>query len=199
MPSRRFVVLDRDGTIVVERHYLSHPDQLELLPEVGRGLRQLQEMGLGLVLVTNQSAVGRGFIDAARLNEIHQRFRELLARDGVTLEGIYYCPHRPEDRCGCRKPQTGLVDRASREHGFEPRDSFVIGDKMCDLELGHRMGATTLLVRTGYGTQVAQTEQLARDYVVDDLLDAARVIRGLLRGAQHVGASSLSASKGLGS
>ena len=180
MTQQRFVVLDRDGTIIVEREYLSDPRQVELIPGAASGLRQLSEMGLGLVVITNQSAVGRGFFDQLRLDLIHQRLRELLHAEGVYLDGIYVCPHMPEDNCLCRKPKTGLLELAAKELGFNPQASFVIGDKACDIELGQRAGATTFLVLTGYGAQVASESRVSPDHVVANLENAAQVIRHLL-------------------
>jgi histidinol-phosphate phosphatase family protein len=175
--SKRFALLDRDGTLIVERNYLSHPDQVELLPGAIAGLRQMRQMGLGLVVVTNQSGIGRGFFDHRRLEEIHLRFQQLLAAEGVYLDGIYYCPHTPDDRCACRKPYTGLIQQAAAEFRFHPSDSFVIGDKPCDIELGKRVGAMTLLVRTGYGAEVAATDTVKPDSVVENLAEAAQVIQ----------------------
>jgi len=173
MASRRFVVLDRDGTIIVERGYLTSPGQVELLPGAAGGLRTMRGLGLGLIIVTNQSAVGRGFFDLVRLEEIHVRLRELLAGEGVTVDGIYVCPHTPDDGCRCRKPLPTLLEQAARELGFEIRDSFVIGDKPCDMEMGRAAGATTLLVRTGYGAGHEAAGGVSADYFVDDLVEAA--------------------------
>ena len=190
MKRRRFVVLDRDGTIIVERQYLSDPRQVELIPGAASGLRQLSEMGLGLVVITNQSAVGRGFFDQARLDLIHQRLYELLEVEGVHLDGIYVCPHRPEDDCPCRKPRPGLLELAAQEMDFDSQACFVIGDKVCDIEVGQRVGATTFLVRTGYGDQVAAKTTANPDYVVDDVWDAARVIERLLSADAGTGADA---------
>jgi histidinol-phosphate phosphatase family protein len=186
---RRFVVLDRDGTIVVERHYLSDPAEIALIPGAGGALRRLAEMDLGLVMITNQSAIGRGLLDAAGLDRIHERLAELLRDEGVSLDAIYACPHVPEDRCLCRKPGTALLERAAGELGFDPATSFVIGDKACDIDLGRRAGATTLLVETGYGAQTASDPAVAPDYVVGDLGEAARVIEGLLAGQRPAAAA----------
>ena len=180
MKRQRFVVLDRDGTIIVERHYLSDPHQVELIPGALSGLRRLSEMELGLIVITNQSAIGREFFDEVRLSLIHQRLGELLGVAGISLNGIYFCPHIPEDNCLCRKPRSGLLELAAQELDFDPRDCFVIGDKACDVELGQRVGATTFLVRTGYGDQVVAEATVAPDYVVDDLLNAVQVIEHLL-------------------
>ena len=180
-PSGPVVVLDRDGTLNVEVHYLSHPDQVELLPGVVEGLRALRSAGCRLVVVTNQSAIGRGLFDEARLASIHDRLRALLGAHGVTLDGIYHCPHRPDEGCACRKPGPLMIERAVADLGFDPAQAFVVGDKPCDIDLGRGVGATTLLVRTGYGAGHEAAGDAAADFVVDDLLGAARVIIGALR------------------
>src|SRR5262249_56145342 len=147
---RRFVMLDRDGTLIYERHYLSDPDGVELLPGAAEALRALRELGLGLVVVTARSGVGRGFFDAASLDEIHARMNALLVARGVALDGIYVCPHVPADGCSCRKPGTALVARAAADLGFDPQEGFVIGDTAKDMQLGKRVGAATILVFTRY-------------------------------------------------
>jgi histidinol-phosphate phosphatase family protein len=187
MVRRPFVVLDRDGTIIVERQYLSDPDQVELIPGVVDGLRRLRDLNVGLAVVTNQSAIGRGFFDRERVEQIHRRMEAMLAAEGIRLDGIYVCPHTPDDNCSCRKPLPGLIRQASWDLGFDAQDCFVIGDKDCDIELGRRSGATTLLVRTGYGAQLADTGTVSADYVVNDVAEAAQVIEGLLkiRGGEH--------------
>src|SRR5262245_57358755 len=176
MPPRRFVLLDRDGTINAERHYLSDPGQLELLPGAAAGLAEMQRLGLGLVIVTNQSGIARGYFDSARLAEIHERLTDLLGSAGVRLDGIYICPHGPDDGCTCRKPLPGLVLQAARDLDFDPVPAFVIGDKPRDIELGRAVGATTLLVRTGYGAHYASDPGVSADHIVSDLVHAARVI-----------------------
>jgi phosphoheptose isomerase len=182
---RRCVALDRDGTIIAERHYLSDPQQVELIPGAAEGLRQLREMGLALAVVTNQSGIGRGLFDAPRLDLVHRRMIELLESAGVRLDGIYYCPHVPEDDCACRKPRTGLLERAREELGFDFETAFVVGDKAVDIQLGRRVGATTLLVRTGYGSGLLAEGPVSCDYVVDDLKHAAQVIARLLEDEQR--------------
>jgi len=173
---KNFVILDRDGALIQERNYLSHPDQVEMIPGVVEGLRELRRIGCGLIVVTNQSGVGRGYFDEARLASIHRRLCDLLAAEGVSLEGIYYCPHLPEDHCRCRKPQPMLVEKAAGELGFDPRASFVIGDKPCDIDLGRQVGAKTILVRTGYGNRLAAERLMSPDFVANDVRDAARII-----------------------
>lgn len=182
---RGLVILDRDGTIIVERHYLSDPDQVELIEGAAAGLRQLQTLGVGLVVITNQSAIGRGMFDETRLDAIHRRMDEVLQREGIRLNGVYVCPHRPDEGCACRKPKAGLLKRAARELGVDVRRSFVIGDKSCDIELGRAVGATTFLVRTGYGAHFASDPSVKADYIVDDLVHAAQVIESRLLEPHH--------------
>ncbi len=116
-------LLDRDGTIIAERSYLSDPDQVELLPGTVEGLRRLQRMGCGLVVITNQSGIGRGYFTETQLARIHERMKALLAREQVRLDGIYICPHRPEEHCSCRKPEPGLV--------FAARSIWILSRQRC--------------------------------------------------------------------
>lgn len=185
MGTRRFVLLDRDGTINVDKHYLADPDGVELIEGAADGLRRLSELGLGLAVVTNQSGVGRGLLDADTLDLINDRLAHELEGHGVRLDGFYCCPHRPEDDCDCRKPRTGLAVRAAAELGFDPARSFVIGDRPRDIELGQAVGATTLLVRTGHGARFEREGEVLPDYVVDDLRAAADVISDLLRNSHE--------------
>ncbi|HEX7377818.1 MAG TPA: HAD family hydrolase [Pirellulales bacterium] len=178
---KRFVLLDRDGTINVDCHYLRDLEQVELLPNSAAGLAELRRLGLGLVVLTNQSGVARGLFDEERLRQIHDRLRELLRARGVELDAIVACTHHPDDGCGCRKPLPGMAESAAREFGFSPPRAFVIGDKPCDIELGAAIGATTLLVRTGYGGQYATHANVRPHFVVDDLLHASRVIAELVQ------------------
>jgi D-glycero-D-manno-heptose 1,7-bisphosphate phosphatase len=180
MTKRRYVVLDRDGTIIAERNYLSDPAEVELLPGAASGLSRLRRLGLGLIVVTNQSALGRGIIDLTRLDQIHKRLGELLEEKKVILDGLYVCPHLPEDGCSCRKPGTALLAQAARDLDFDPRRSFVIGDKECDISLGNRVGATTILVLTGYGELTRTEGRIRPDFIVDDLSAAAAIIEHLM-------------------
>jgi D-glycero-D-manno-heptose 1,7-bisphosphate phosphatase len=180
MSSRRFVLLDRDGTLIVEKHYLSDPEQVELIEGAADGLRRLAARGLGLVVVSNQSGIGRGFFDTTRLAEIHERLLRELRAEGVALDGIFVCPHHPDERCACRKPRTGLALRAAAELGFDPARAFVVGDMASDVALGRALGATTLLVRTGHGAATLERGEARPDHVVADLREAAHRIESLL-------------------
>jgi phosphoheptose isomerase len=177
---RRFAFIDRDGTIIAHHHHLADPAQVELLPGAARGLAELRALGLGLIVVTNQSVIGRGLLDHDGLVRIHQRMVSLLAAEGVAVDDIYHCPHRPDEGCACRKPNPGLVEGAARDWKADPKRSFVIGDDRADVALGQRIGATTVLVRTGHGAQVAADAQVRPDHVVGDLAAAVPVIRRAL-------------------
>ena len=166
------VVLDRDGTLVVDRDYLDDPAELEFLPGVAEGLRHLYEQGYRLLVISNQSGVGRGLFSLERLEQINARLRQMVRAVGADLAGIYCCPHRPEDGCACRKPGTELLLQAARELGFDPKEAVVIGDKGSDVELGRRVGAATLLISNDPN---ARTEPPA-DHVVPDLIAASSLI-----------------------
>jgi D-glycero-D-manno-heptose 1,7-bisphosphate phosphatase len=177
--SRRFVLVDRDGTINEETspEYVLEPDQVRLIPGAARALRELRELGLGIVVVTNQSPVGRGWITPDGLDAIHARLSRLLEAEGAAVDGYYACPHTPDAGCECRKPRVALALRAAAEHGFDPAEAFVVGDHRGDVEMGRRIGARTFQVRTGHGVEeIAKGEPIA-DHVVQDLAEAARIIR----------------------
>jgi D-glycero-D-manno-heptose 1,7-bisphosphate phosphatase len=180
MQRRRFVLLDRDGTLMVEKHYLADPEGVELIPGAAAALRRLAQRGLGLAVITNQSGIGRGYFDLPRLAEIHRRLEALLEREHVRLDGIFFCPHHPDAACACRKPRTGLVERAARLLDFDPSRAFVVGDLPSDVALARAVSATAVLVRTGHGARTAAGGETAPDHVVDDLPAAAALIERLL-------------------
>lgn len=179
--SARFVLLDRDGTINEDVDHLLDPAQVRLIPGAAEAIRMLRDLGLGIVVVTNQSPVGRGWISMTELDAIHARLVDQLMRRGATIDGIYACPHGPEAGCACRKPATGLALRAAAEHGFDPSQSFVVGDHRGDMELGRALGATSILLLTGHGRQELEhgAGEVA-DAVVADLPAAAEVIRSMV-------------------
>jgi D-glycero-D-manno-heptose 1,7-bisphosphate phosphatase len=175
------VFLDRDGTINREVHHLSDPDQLELLPGAAEGLRKLCEAGCVLIVVSNQSPIGRGMFTEDRLREIHARLGEMLAAEGVKVSGWYWCPHAPWDNCDCRKPAPGLFLRARNERGVILEKSWIVGDRLSDLKGGRQVGARAILVATGYGQEEHALPESAGcvDYFVPTLREAADVILGV--------------------
>jgi D-glycero-D-manno-heptose 1,7-bisphosphate phosphatase len=183
MAADEVILLDRDGTIVVDRHYLDDPSGLEFLPAAAEGLRQLHAAGHRLVVVTNQSGIGRGMFSVARLEAIHARLQQMVIEAGARLDAIYFCPHAPDADCDCRKPRLGLMRRAVAELGFDPAAAVVIGDKQSDVEFGKRARAATILI----GSALPPAATTARptvnhlaataDLVAPDLLAAARWIQ----------------------
>ena len=173
---RAFVALDRDGTLIEERPYLSDPAQVALLPNAGAGLRLLRRAGLKLALVTNQSGVGRGFYDLDAVGRVNDRMLALLADEGVSIDEMFVCPHRPEERCACRKPGTAMLEMAAERFGAAPAQAFVVGDKVCDVGMGRRAGATSVLVRTGWGRDTEAQAGSRPHYIASDLLEAAGYI-----------------------
>jgi D-glycero-D-manno-heptose 1,7-bisphosphate phosphatase len=169
------IVLDRDGTIVIDRHYLSDPADLEFMPGAAESLRWLHENGYRLVIVTNQSGVGRGMFSLDHLNKIHGRLIEMVRSAGARLEGIYYCPHTPENGCSCRKPAPGLLIQAAFELGFDPSSAVVVGDKLTDIEFGKQAGAITILL----ATSPPPPNSVMPDYIASNLLEATRTIHTL--------------------
>lgn len=173
---RAGVFLDRDGTLVVERGYLSDPAGLELLPGVPAALQTLHAAGFALIVVSNQSGIGRGYFTVERAYATMARLRVLLRAHGVELDGIYFCPHRPEEGCPCRKPGIGLLERAAEDHGLSLTRSVMIGDKRLDVATGQRAGGSGILVRTGYGKDEEANPAAGESspvIVVDDLMAAA--------------------------
>jgi len=173
----RVVILDRDGTIVIDRHYLRDPAGLEFLPGAAQGLRMLHARGHRLVLVTNQSGIGRGLLSLAQLEAIHERFRQMMDAEGAPLAAIYFCPHAPQADCACRKPRSALFWRAAAELGFEPAEAVVVGDKASDVEFGQRVGARTILIAAQPGAG-APAEGPQPDFIAADLVGAADAIAG---------------------
>jgi len=178
--SRRFALVDRDGTINEERDHLSRADEVELIPGSADALVRLRNLGLGIVVVTNQAEVGRGNLELAELDLINERLRDLLAEGGATVDAIEVCPHRPEDGCDCRKPKAGMALRAAERFGFALDASVVVGDHLADLGMGRAIGATTILVRTGHGADAEREAGDLADHVTDDLAGAAAIIATLV-------------------
>ncbi len=171
---RGLLVVDRDGTLIDERHYLADPAGVQLLPGVVDGLRAFVARGYQIAVVTNQSGIGRGYFDEQALASVHDELRRQLGAHGVEIQGIWHCPHHPAAGCACRKPEPQLLEQALQQLGFAREQCLVVGDKACDIELGARLGVRTALVRTGYGIGTERDGLCAPDLVVDSLLDLAR-------------------------
>ena len=182
---RPAVFLDRDGTLNIDAGYLDRKERLMLFPWSLDSVRLLRRAGYAVVVVTNQSGVGRGMIEESFVEEVHQFIQSRLVDIGEKLDGHYYCPHEPSASieafrvdCDCRKPKPGLVTRAARDLGLDVERSIVVGDKWSDIGLAKQTGARGVLVRTGYGRSQEKNRQegLSADAVVDTLMDAVNWI-----------------------
>lgn len=148
---RPAVFLDRDGTIAEEVGYLNHISRFRMFPFAAAAIRRFNEKGLPVVLVTNQSGVGRGYFPESVVYSVHELMTRELAAEGAHIDAIYYCPHTSAENCACRKPKTAMLIRAASEHGLDLERSFVIGDRYADIQVARNAGARSILVRTGYG------------------------------------------------
>jgi len=177
---RRVVFLDRDGTIIHDRpgHYLTRPESLRVYRGATEALRLLRKAGFQLVVVSNQSGLGRGYLDLPTLGRIHTRLKKELAKGGAKLDAIYYCPHHPDDRCRCRKPLPTLAKRATREMGLTLKGAAMVGDKKADIDLAGNLGIASVLLKTGHGRSQRERygKKLNATHESRDLLGAARWI-----------------------
>jgi D-glycero-D-manno-heptose 1,7-bisphosphate phosphatase len=172
----RAVFLDRDGTLIAEKNYLHRPEDVEIFPGAGAALKRLADAGFKLLIVTNQSGIGRGYFTLAEAERVNEHLRREFARDGVRFEKIYIAPEAPDQPSRGRKPSPQFLFDARDEFDLNLAESFMVGDKLIDLECGWNAGVkNSILVRTGYGAEVEREspEELKRAAVVDDLNGAA--------------------------
>ena len=174
---RPAVFLDRDGTIAEEVGYLNHASRFRMFPFVAAAIRRFNDAGLPVVVVTNQSGVGRGYFPESLVHSVNELMTKQLAEAGAKIDAIYYCPHVSAQNCTCRKPKTGMLDRAAAEHALDLHRCFVVGDRYGDVELARNARARSVLVRTGYGEGElawhAAKWPAQPDFVADDLTQAA--------------------------
>jgi D-glycero-D-manno-heptose 1,7-bisphosphate phosphatase len=165
------VFLDRDGTLMREVNYCSDPKQVEIFPGVPESLLKLSSAGYKLIVISNQAGIGRGYFSEAQYRLVEAEVERALRP--ATLDGVYFCPDHPERATARRKPGTGMILEAERDHDLDLARSFFIGDKAIDIECGRNAGVRTILVRTGYG---AKELHAAPDWVADDFAAAAKII-----------------------
>ena len=174
---RPAVFLDRDGTIAEEVGYLNHASRFCMFPFAATAIRRLNEAGLPVMVVTNQSGVGRGYFPESLVRSVNELMTQQLAEAGAKLDAIYYCPHTSANGCNCRKPKTGMLERAAVEHALDLARSIVVGDRYGDLELARNVSARGILVRTGYGEGElawhAAKWPFQPDFIAGDLAQAA--------------------------
>jgi len=180
--SRAAVFVDRDGTLIEESGYLNALSRLIFYPFTVDAVRQLNLGGFAVVVITNQAGIARGIVPEAFVGAAHRHIEERMRAGGAHIDAFYYCPHHPDGTvaalrttCECRKPQPGLLLRAARELDLDLTRSFMVGDRLHDLEAGRTAGTRTVMVRTGYGAAEERTENPAMrpDAVADNIAGAA--------------------------
>lgn len=185
---KRAVFLDRDGVITQEPpHYAHKLSQLALISKSAKAVRLLNENGFIVIVVCNQAGIARGYYREEDMILFNQAMKENLAKEGAHIDAIYYCPHHPEAKieryrvaCDCRKPRPGMLTRAEKELDIDLRQSFMVGDKISDIEAGERVGCKTVMVKTGYGVEELKNNRIECNYVADDLYDAAEHILSIV-------------------
>jgi histidinol-phosphate phosphatase family protein len=159
--------LDRDGTINHERHFIKDPNELHLIPGAAETIRETRALGAKVIVVSNQSGVGRGILTEEDVRRVNERLLALLQQAGTTIDAIYYCPHYSEngDVCTCRKPNPGMFEQARDEHDVDLSRSIMVGDRLSDMQAGRRIGAATVLVLTGYGKTLKESWETQPDVI----------------------------------
>ncbi len=178
------VFVDRDGTINVDVDFLSSPSQLQLIPRSAEAIKELNDLSIPVVVITNQSGIARGLYSEDDLHRVHSAMDVMLKQHGATVLAYYYCPHHPTDGiapyvkdCECRKPKPGMLLRAKKKFGFNLKRSFIVGDKLVDVQAGKSVGAVAIQVSTGYGVKEKDLTADIRDYYAVDLFDAVQFIK----------------------
>ena len=164
---RRFILLDRDGVINQDSvGYIRTPQEWQPLPGSLQALKDLTEAGYEIYVITNQSGIGRGYYSLQDMHAIHRKMHQLVRDAGGVIRGIYYCPHAPEEKCGCRKPASALFLQCAKEHRLDLTQAWFVGDKLSDLRGGEAVGMRSALVKTGYGAQTLSTLPQSHEYPV---------------------------------
>lgn len=177
--SQKVVFIDRDGTLIEDKNFLSKLEEVSFISKSVDAIKIFKSLGYKVVAVSNQSGIGRGLITFEDVEKVNQFISDELRRKNADVDGIYFCPHHPDERCSCRKPETGLIKKAKEEHNLNLGDAVIIGDKLSDILLGKRMSAKTILVLTGYGKKEFEKiknfkkDSYEPDFVAQDLFDSA--------------------------
>ncbi len=175
MSKNKAVFLDRDGTINREVNYLSSINDFKFLPRTIDALKLLSSTGYKIIIITNQSGIARGYFDKKKLIGIHKKMCDDLVAKGVRIDGIYYCPHHPDENCGCRKPGIDMLKRAEKDFCLNLQQSYMIGDTTTDIKTGMNAGCKTILVRTGYAGEDGRYT-VKPDHTASDLFEAVKII-----------------------
>jgi histidinol-phosphate phosphatase family protein len=173
---RPFLLVDRDGTLIVEKHYLHDPAEVELIPGAAQTLAEARQKGWGIVCVSNQAGVGRGMFDEDAVIAVNQRVEVLLNAKGASIDEYYFCTDHPDLPSTHRKPAPGMAFDAAKDFDIDLSASVVIGDKPADIDLGKAIGARTVLVRTGYGAEHEAKKDCEPDFIIDSLADLSAIL-----------------------
>jgi len=183
----RAVFLDRDGTIIEDTGYLDECSKIRFLPRVSEAIKLLNENGFKVIITTNQSGVARGYFTEEALQEINRYIRESLAKRRAIIDGIYYCPHHTEGiieeyrkECYCRKPNPGMIEQAVHEFGIDLKNSFIVGDKISDIEAGHRAGCKAILLGGEDSLKNEKEIALMSEHIASDLCEAVEWLMKLI-------------------
>lgn len=173
---RKTVFLDRDGTINVEKNYLYRPEDFEFIDKAPEAIAMLKENGYQVIVITNQAGVARGYYTEEDVRRLHEFINKELEKWNTKIDAFYYCPHHPTagigkylSDCECRKPKTGMLQRASQDFQVDIEKSWMVGDNRGDIEAGNAFGLKTILVRTGYGKELEEIGNLTYNYMADNL------------------------------
>jgi D-glycero-D-manno-heptose 1,7-bisphosphate phosphatase len=170
---QKTVFMDRDGTLIEEVNFLSRLEDLRFFPFTAEAIRLLKENGFLIIVITNQSGIGRKIFEESAMHQVHEKIQEELSDK---LDEFYFCPHLPGEGCACRKPNLGMIETACEHFQVDLENSWMIGDKVIDIETGFNAEIKTALVLTGYGRRALETLERKPDVIAENLLEAVKKI-----------------------
>lgn len=194
--SKIAVFIDRDGTMSEEVGYVNHLSRFKLLENTAAAVKLLNEAGILAIVATNQAGVARGYFEEPMINKVHEKLKKELAKSGASVDAIYYCPHHPSagkppyrTECNCRKPKPGMILKAKDDFDIDLTRSYMVGDKISDVEFGLKLGLKSIMVMTGYGIgeyeHQRQDWKVKPDFMAGDLLEAVKWIVEDIRRARE--------------
>lgn len=176
---QQLVILDRDGVINVDsEHYIKSPDEWQALPGSLEAITTLNKANIKVAIATNQSGLARGLFDLTTLQLIHEKLTKQLAQYGGHIDGIFFCPHGPDDGCGCRKPKPGLLEQALNAFSISPKEAIFVGDSIRDIQAAHTAACESALVKTGNGKRTLANHPEYSGPVFDDLKQFVETLLG---------------------